>query len=260
MQEDAAGNRSAPLSTAFTTAAATTGIEIIRHALALNDTRFYAGGNTWTSNPFTIGATGTDKVLVAVVNGASASAASAPPTDLAVSFGGDAMTQAQPPTGDFANAGVKMWSAAYVLPAPASGSDTLTVATAQGTTVMSVVLIEIDNVDQTTPVAQWGLEPFTEESSGTDVIQPCFLTVGAGSLLVGVRNQIWGGDTEMNRSDTAAPGVELIRYNTGPSSSSDLSVIIATLAAETAGPAGFNFTRTSGSVPNIVTALELKRA
>ena len=261
MHEDAAGNLSAPLSTAFTTTtAATTGIEIIQHALALSDTTYRSSGYAWTSGAFTVGATGANKILLALVNGGSASASAAPPTDLAVTFGGEAMAEAQPPTGDFANAGVKMWSAAYVLPAPASGSGTLTVSTAQGMIVMSVVLVEIDGVDQTTPIPQWDLEPFAEESLGVDVIQPCFLTVGEGSLLIGVRNQIWGTDVEMNRGGVASAGVEMIRFNTGPSSSSDLSVIIATLAAETAGSVGFNFTRVSGSVPNIVTALEIKRA
>ena len=233
LHEDAAGNRSAVVSTAFVTASpASGGIRVERSAVTVSS----SGGPGYAGSEFVVGAAA-NRALVAFVHGYS-TAAGAVPGDVAISFGGAAMTPALPPSTD-ADLDHREWIAAYVLPAPASGPGTLSLNWSLSTRACAVTLVELSGVDQAAPVAAAGVVDsgivtalaFTRPAAAEGALLLSALGVNSGAR--GAEIGVTGGATALRTGET------------GPLATSDVSFATASQTVTAGGPKGHGYVWTS---------------
>ena len=236
LHEDAAGNRSAPVSAAFVTASpASGGIRVEQSAVTVSS----SGGPGYVGSEFVVGAAA-NRTLVALVHGYSTSAG-AIPGDVAISFGGAAMTPALAPSG-FAQS--RAWIAAYTLVNPPPGASALALTWTLSTRACAVTLVEVSGVDQAAPVAAAGAA-----DSGTGVVtSQSFTRAGDGLVLSAIGLGSGGKGAEIGSDATL-----LQAGQTGALGTSDVSFA----AAHAPGGHGYTWTTADRAV---VGWLELRKA
>ena len=230
MHEDAAGNRSAPIPTAFVTTSPATGggIRVERSAVTVSS----SGGPAYAGSEFVVG-DAADRVLVALVHGYSTSAGTVP-GDVAISFGGVAMTPALAPTTD-SDLDHREWVAAYVLAGPASGPGALALNWSLSTRACAVTLVELSGVDQAAPVTAGGVVEsgvdaalaFTRPAAAEGSLLLSALAINSGGR--GAAIGVTGGATELRKGDT------------GPLATSDVSFAVASQTVVAGGPKGHGY-------------------
>jgi len=247
LHEDAAGNRSAVVSTAFVTASpASGGIRVERSAVTVSS----SGGPAYAGSEFVVG-DADDRVLVALVHGYSA-AAGAVPDDVSISFRGAAMTPALAPATD-ADLDHREWVAAYVLAAPPSGPGTLALDWSSSTRACAVTLVEVSGVDQAAPVVASGIVEsgidaalaFTRPAAAEGSLLLSALAINSGGR--GADIGVTGGATELRKGET------------GSRATSDVSFATASQTVTAGGPKGHGYAWTPADRA-ILGWLEMKEA
>ena len=229
MVKDAAGNRSNVISTPFEieeAAAPPGGITLGRSAVVINDT-MVNGAASYTGGPFTVGSEAA-RILVAIIHGYSTTNQTVP-TDIAVSFGGVAMTQRQAPV---IQAFQRAWTAIYTLTDPASGTATVSAAWTLATRAAAITLVEVSGVDQSAPVVASGSQLY---GSGANVTAAAFTRADGDLILSGLALGSGGKESEI-----ATDGTLLQSGQTGAAGTSDTSFAVAH------APGGHGYTWTTG--------------
>jgi hypothetical protein len=233
---DAAGNRSAPVSAAFVTASpASGGIRVEQSAVTVSS----SGGPGYAGSGFVVGAAA-NRALVALVHGYSASAGTVP-ADVAISFGGVAMTPVLAPSG-FAQS--RAWIAAYMLVNPPPGGGAVSLNWTLSTRACAVTLVEVSGVNQAAPVVASG-----SADSGVGVVTSQAFTRADGDIVLSAIGLGSGGrGVEIGSAATL-----LQSGQTGVLGTSDVSFGVAH------APGGHGYTWTTADRA-VVGWLELRRA
>ena len=248
MHEDAAGNRSAPLSTAFLMAAPSTGTaRVVQSAVVVNDTAASSTPN-YVGSSFSVGS-GPGRALVAIVTGYSGSANTVP-TDITAFFGGLPMIEVLAPAPGAYNRG---WVGMYLLKAPPTGTDTLT-ASWSGviTRAAAITLVELEGVDQTVPTGASGSD-FTFGTS----IEFNVTATGGTVILSAVATNVGGRSAEFSVS---ADATMLRSGDTGTGANTDTSFAVASEVVAVTGPAGHGYAWPSPNDRASLAWLEIKGA